>query len=65
MTRPNKEGFIQSHFGNPERDERYGTDNDYETSDSQYEDTQRTGSQAIWYLGAFAAFMALCYVLFG
>ena len=58
-------GFLASHFGNPESGEVYGKGNDYETEEQQVKQEKASASQAVWYLGALALFLALGYWLFG
>jgi hypothetical protein len=60
-----KPGFLKSHFGNPEAGEVYGVGNDYETEAEQTKDEKRTANQAIWFLGAFALFLLVTYLIFG
>lgn len=58
-------GFISSHFGNPEQVHVYGAGNDYESEEEVKEEEKAAGSQFIWYVGALALILFICYWLFG
>ncbi|WP_394791209.1 hypothetical protein [Rhodoferax sp.] len=59
-----KKGFLSSHFGDPEGDEVFGTDNDYETEVDQLEDVKQRANQSLWYAAVFALLMIFLYVFF-
>lgn len=59
-----KKGFLSSHFGDPEGDEVFGTDNDYETEVDQLEDVKQRADQSLWYAAVFALLMIFLYVFF-
>lgn len=63
--RDKAKGFLQSHFGNPEKDEHYGGKNDYETEADQIKDEKAAASQSIWYLGAFVLILVIGVLIFG
>ncbi len=57
-----EQGFLATHYGNPEKDEIYGTTaNDYETEPEQIKDQKRSAGQAIWFLGAAVLLILLAY----
>jgi hypothetical protein len=58
-------GFISSHFGNPEQVHVYGAGNDYESEEEVKEEEKAAGGQFIWYVGALALILFICYWLFG
>lgn len=59
-----KPGFFKTHYGNPEKDEIYGTTaNDYETEPEQIKDEKKAAGQAIWFLAAAAAITYLAYLI--
>lgn len=60
-----QKGFISSHFGNPEQIHVYGAGNDYESEEQVKEEEKAAAGQFIWYFGALALFLFVCYILFG
>ena len=57
-----KQGFFKTHYGNPEKDEIYGTtSNDYETEVDQIKDEKKSAGQAIWFLAAAGLLTLLAY----
>ena len=55
---------MSSRFGDPEGDEVFGTDNDYETEMDQLEDVKQRANQSLWYAAAFAVVLMFLYVFF-